>query len=68
MNYAIIGFGAVGQALAKMFARKGIDVSVATTRSPDAIAPRARTIGSTIAPMSLPDALQADAIFLAVPC
>jgi 8-hydroxy-5-deazaflavin:NADPH oxidoreductase len=40
---------------------------VATTRSPDAIAPQARTIGSTIAPMSLPDALQADVIFLAVP-
>jgi 8-hydroxy-5-deazaflavin:NADPH oxidoreductase len=67
MNYAIIGFGAVGQALANMFARKGIDVGVATTRSPDTIAPKARTIGSTIAPMSLPHALQADIIFLAVP-
>jgi predicted dinucleotide-binding enzyme len=30
MSYAIIGFGNVGQALAKAFARKGIEVSVAT--------------------------------------
>jgi predicted dinucleotide-binding enzyme len=32
MNYAIIGFGKIGQALAKAFARHGIEVSVATTR------------------------------------
>ena len=31
MSYAIIGFGKIGQALAKAFARKGIEVSVATT-------------------------------------
>ena len=28
MSYAIIGFGKIGQALAKAFARKGIEVSV----------------------------------------
>jgi predicted dinucleotide-binding enzyme len=32
MSYAIIGFGKIGHALAKAFARKGIEVSVATTR------------------------------------
>jgi predicted dinucleotide-binding enzyme len=32
MSYAIIGFGNIGQALAKAFARNGIEVSVATTR------------------------------------
>ena len=32
MSYAIIGFGKIGQALAKAFARSGIEVSVATTR------------------------------------
>jgi predicted dinucleotide-binding enzyme len=31
MSYAIIGFGKIGQALAKVFARKGIEVSVAST-------------------------------------
>jgi pyrroline-5-carboxylate reductase len=30
MSYAIIGFGAIGQALARAFARKNIQVSVAT--------------------------------------
>ncbi len=33
-SYAIIGFGKIGKALAKAFARKGIEVSVATTRDP----------------------------------
>ena len=33
MSYAIIGFGKIGQALAKAFARNGIEMSVATTRS-----------------------------------
>jgi predicted dinucleotide-binding enzyme len=35
MSYSIVGFGNIGQALAKAFARKGIEVSVATTRDPD---------------------------------
>jgi 8-hydroxy-5-deazaflavin:NADPH oxidoreductase len=67
MNYSIIGFGAVGQALARAFARKGITVAVATTRAPEAIAPDARAIGPTIVPKSLKDALAADVILLAVP-
>ena len=38
MSYAIIGFGNIGRALAKAFARKGIEVSVATTRDPESFA------------------------------
>ena len=38
MSYAIIGFGNIGQALAKAFARSGIEVSVATTRDPESSA------------------------------
>lgn len=38
MSYAIIGFGKIGQALAKAFARSGIAVSVATTRDPESFA------------------------------
>ncbi len=34
MSYAIIGFGKIGHALVKSFARKGIEVSIATTRDP----------------------------------
>ena len=67
MKYAIIGFGAVGQALATMFARKNVEVAVASTRSPTEIAPQAKTIGSTIVAESLEDAVKADVILLAVP-
>jgi 8-hydroxy-5-deazaflavin:NADPH oxidoreductase len=66
MSYAIIGFGNVGQALAKAFARKGIEVSVATTRDPESFASDAAAIGPTIIPKKLADAVKADIIFLAV--
>jgi predicted dinucleotide-binding enzyme len=66
MSYAIIGFGNIGRALARAFARKGIEVSVATTRDPDSFAADAAAIGPTILPKTLADALKADIIFLAV--
>ena len=66
MSYAIIGFGKIGHALAKAFARKGIEVSVATTRDPESFASDAATIGPTIIPKKLADAVKADIIFLAV--
>ena len=66
MSYAIIGFGHIGRALAKAFARKGIEVSVATTRDPQSFAADAAAIGPTIIPKTLADAVKADTIFLAV--
>jgi hypothetical protein len=66
MSYAIIGFGKIGQALAKAFARNGIEVSVATTRAPQSFAPDAAAIGPTIIPKTLADAVKADIVFLAV--
>jgi predicted dinucleotide-binding enzyme len=36
MSYAIVGFGEKGQALAHAFARKTIDVTVASRRPPEA--------------------------------
>lgn len=66
MSYAIIGFGKIGHALAKAFARKGIAVSVATTRDPDSFASDAAAIGPTIIPRTLAEAVKADIIFLAV--
>jgi predicted dinucleotide-binding enzyme len=66
MSYAIIGFGKVGQALAKAFARNGIEVSVATTRDPENFASEAAAIGPTIIPKKLAEAVKADIIFLAV--
>jgi len=67
MSYSIIGFGKIGQALAHAFARKNIDVTVASHRSPEELAPQARAIGSTVVAKSLPEALEADIIILAVP-
>lgn len=66
MSYAIIGFGKIGQALAKAFARNGIEVSVATTRDPENFAAEAAAIGPTIIPKKLSDAVKADIVFLAV--
>ncbi len=67
MTYAIIGFGAVGQALARMFARKGLAVAVAGRRPPDAFASEAKAIGPTVTAVPLGEALQADMILLAIP-
>jgi predicted dinucleotide-binding enzyme len=67
MSYTIVGFGAVGQALARAFARKNIKVAVASRRPPEALAPQARAIGPTVVAKSLRDALEADTIILAVP-
>jgi len=67
MSYAIIGFGKIGQALAHAFARKNIDVTVASRRPPEALAPQARAIGPTVLAKSLRIALEADTIILAVP-
>src|ERR1700694_3531521 len=67
MSYAIVGFGKIGQALALAFARKNIDVTVASRRLPEALAPQARAIGPTVVAKSLRDALEADTIILAVP-
>jgi predicted dinucleotide-binding enzyme len=67
MSYAIIGFGSVGQALARAFARKNIDVTVASRRPPEALAPQAWAIGPTVVAKSLQNAVEADTIILAIP-
>lgn len=67
MSYSIIGFGAVGQALARAFARKNIDVTVASRRAPETLMQQAQAIGPTVVPRTLGDAIASDTIFLAVP-
>jgi predicted dinucleotide-binding enzyme len=66
MSCAIVGFGNIGEALAKAFARNGIEVSVATTRDPEGFAADAAAIGPEVVPTKLADAVKADIIFLAV--
>ena len=67
MSYAIVGFGKIGQALAHAFARKTINVTVASRRPAEELAPQARAIGPTVVAKSLRDALEANTIILAVP-
>jgi predicted dinucleotide-binding enzyme len=66
MSYAIIGFGNIGKALAKAFARKGIEVSVAATRDPESFASEAAAIGPKVIAKTLAEAAKADIVFLAV--
>ena len=49
------------------FARRNMDVTVASRRAPEELAPQARAIGPTVTAKSLNEALKADTIFLAVP-
>ncbi|HTB96611.1 MAG TPA: NADPH-dependent F420 reductase [Terracidiphilus sp.] len=67
MSYAIVGFGKIGHALAHAFARSNTNVTVASRRPPDALAPQAQAIGPTVVARSLRDALEADTIILAIP-
>ncbi len=67
MSYAIIGFGAVGQALARAFARKNIDAIVAARRPAEALEAQAEAIGPSVRPRSLTEALKANTIILAYP-
>jgi predicted dinucleotide-binding enzyme len=67
MSYAIIGFGKIGQALAQAFARKNIELTVASRRPPEELALQARAIGPTVVAKSLREALEAGTIILAVP-
>jgi len=67
MSYAILGAGKVGQALATAFARKGIEVAIASRQPVEALAPVAMAIGPTVVPKPLRDAVKAEIVFLAVP-
>ena len=67
MKYAIIGSGKIGTALARVFARKNIEVAIANSRGPETLASLAKELGSSIFPRSVVSASGAEIIFLAVP-
>jgi predicted dinucleotide-binding enzyme len=67
MTYSIIGLGGIGSAIARAFAAKGIEVTVAGRRSPEELAPLAAQIGPSVIPRSIREAVQADVVILAVP-
>jgi predicted dinucleotide-binding enzyme len=60
---SIIGFGEVGQALARAFTRKGMDMNVASRRAPDALAPQGALVqarGNSWAPLVFQDLVKPD--------
>ena len=67
MNHAIIGAGNIGRALARAFARQGIEVGLANSRGPETLAALAQELGPSVHAHSVQEALQARMIFLAVP-
>lgn len=67
MKLAIIGTGNVGSALARLFARAGIAVSIANTRGLETIAPLVKELGDMVTAATVENALDADVVFLAIP-
>jgi polyisoprenoid-binding protein YceI/predicted dinucleotide-binding enzyme len=65
MNYAIIGTGNVGRALAERFADHGVQAVIANTRGPGSI--DTSDLGSAVTPVALDEALTADMIIVSIP-
>lgn len=66
-RHAIVGSGNIGSALARLFARAGIEVSIANTRGPDSIRQLAASLGSGVHAVPLEEALDSNVIFMAIP-
>jgi 8-hydroxy-5-deazaflavin:NADPH oxidoreductase len=66
-RYAIVGSGNIGAALARLFARAGIEVSIANTRGPESLRRLTETLGSGVHAVALEDALESDVILMAIP-
>lgn len=67
MQYAIIGTGNVGSALARRFASAGINASIANSRGPETIVPLVNELGNNVTATTIEGALSADIVFLAIP-
>ncbi|MEO6886069.1 MAG: NAD(P)-binding domain-containing protein [Jatrophihabitantaceae bacterium] len=64
---AIIGSGNIGSALATLFARAGLEVSIANTRGPESLSELASSIGPGVHAVTVQLALASDVIFMAIP-
>ena len=67
MDYAIIGSGNIGQAVARRFAQANLPVRVATAKGANAVKPLVEQIGPQIMPVEVLDALRAEVVVLATP-
>ncbi|WP_433788646.1 NADPH-dependent F420 reductase [Actinoplanes sp. CA-252034] len=66
-RHAIVGSGNIGSALARLFARAGIEVSIANTRGPESLRQLSASFGSGVHAVPLEQALHSDVIFMAIP-
>lgn len=66
MTIAILGAGAIGTALARLFARNGIAAQIANSRGPETLSSLATELGPLITAVSAEQAVQADIVILAV--
>lgn len=64
---SIVGTGNVGSALARVFARSRMQATIANTRGPGSFVELAEEVAPTVRAVPLPEALQADVLFAAVP-
>lgn len=64
---SIVGSGNVGTALACLFARAGLAVSIANTRGAESIRPLAASLGTAVHVVELQEALDSDVILMAIP-
>jgi predicted dinucleotide-binding enzyme len=67
MSHAIIGSGAIGNALAHAFARAKLDVLIANSRGATSLGDLVETLGGSVRAVNLTEALAADIVILAVP-
>ena len=66
MTYAIIGSGAVGVTLARLFAAKNIPIRIANSRGPETLGDLATELGSSVTPVTVAEVVEADVILVAV--
>lgn len=66
MKIGIIGAGAIGTALARIFARNGMDAVIANRRGPETLTALARELGPRIKPVSVSEAAASDIVIVAI--
>ena len=66
MHIGIIGAGALGSNVARMFAKNGIAATIANRRGPASLAPLVRELGPTITAGTVEEAASADLVVVAL--
>jgi 8-hydroxy-5-deazaflavin:NADPH oxidoreductase len=66
-RYAIVGSGNIGSALARLFARAGVEVAIANTRGPESLRELTEPLGPGVRAVALEEALESEVVLMAVP-